>query len=99
LKHKRQEFSIDELVGTLDVGDKARAKDVKGKMVGEGSSSAHVVQATGKRNSSKNLSKNPPLLSRMVRSRTRRKKIISPVVSLGTMQESALMLSGSHLLQ
>jgi hypothetical protein len=31
LKHKRQEFSIAELVGTLDVEDKARAKDVKGK--------------------------------------------------------------------
>jgi len=44
LKHKRQEFSTAELVGTLDVEDKARAKDVKGKKVGEGSSSAHVVQ-------------------------------------------------------
>jgi hypothetical protein len=44
LKHKRQEFSTAELVGTLDVEDKARAKDVKGKKVTEGSSSAHVVQ-------------------------------------------------------
>jgi hypothetical protein len=44
LKHKRQEFNTAELVGTLDVDDKARAKDVKGKKVGEGSSSAHVVQ-------------------------------------------------------
>jgi hypothetical protein len=43
LKHKRQEFSTAELVGTLDV-DKARAKDVKGKKVGEENSSAHVVQ-------------------------------------------------------
>jgi hypothetical protein len=44
LKHKRQEFSTAELIGTLDVEDKARANDVKGKKVGEGSSSAHVVQ-------------------------------------------------------
>jgi hypothetical protein len=44
LKHKRQEFSTAELVGTLDVEDKASAKDVKGKKVGEGSSSTHVVQ-------------------------------------------------------
>jgi hypothetical protein len=44
LKHKRQEFSTAELVGTLDVEDKARAKDVKGKKVGERSSSAHAVQ-------------------------------------------------------
>ena len=44
LKHKRQEFSTAELVGTLDVEDKTRAKDVKGKKVIEGSSSAHVLQ-------------------------------------------------------
>ena len=44
LKHKRQEFSTAELVGTLDVEDKAREKDVKGKKVIEGSSSAHMVQ-------------------------------------------------------
>ena len=43
-KHKRQEFSTAELVGTLDVEDKARAKYVKGKKVIEGSSNAHVVQ-------------------------------------------------------
>jgi hypothetical protein len=43
LKHKRQEFSTAELVRTQDVEDKARAKDVKGKKVIEGSSSAHAV--------------------------------------------------------
>jgi hypothetical protein len=31
LKHKRQEFSTAELVGTLNGEDKARAKEVKGK--------------------------------------------------------------------
>jgi hypothetical protein len=44
LKHKRQEFDVAKLIGTLDVEDKARAKDVKGKKVVEGGSSAHVVQ-------------------------------------------------------
>jgi hypothetical protein len=44
LKHKRQEFGIAELTGSLDVEEKARAKDVHGKKVGVGSSSAHVVQ-------------------------------------------------------
>jgi hypothetical protein len=44
LKHKRQEFDVAQLLGTLDVEDKARAKDVKGKKVAEGDSSAHVVQ-------------------------------------------------------
>ena len=29
LKHKRQEFSIDALIGTLDVEEKARAKDTR----------------------------------------------------------------------
>jgi hypothetical protein len=44
LKHKRQEFGIAELIGSLDVEEKARAKDVHGKKVGEESSSAHLVQ-------------------------------------------------------
>jgi hypothetical protein len=44
LKHKRQVFSTAELVGTLDVENKARAKDVKSNKVIEGSSSTHVVQ-------------------------------------------------------
>jgi hypothetical protein len=44
LKHKRQEFSIADLIGSLDVEEKARAKDVHGKKIGVGSSSAHVVQ-------------------------------------------------------
>jgi hypothetical protein len=44
LKHKRQEFGIANLIGSLDVEEKARAKDVRGKKIVEGSSSAHVVQ-------------------------------------------------------
>ena len=37
-------FGIVELIGSLDVEEKARAKDVRGKKIDEGSSSAHVVQ-------------------------------------------------------
>jgi hypothetical protein len=44
LKHKRREFDVTQLIGTLDVEDKARAKYVKGKKVAEGGSSAHVEQ-------------------------------------------------------
>jgi len=40
LKHKRQEFNVEELIGTLDVEERARAKDV-GKSVE--TSSANVV--------------------------------------------------------
>jgi len=43
-KHKRQEFGIAELIGSLDVEEKVRAKDVRGKKIVEESFSAHVVQ-------------------------------------------------------
>jgi hypothetical protein len=42
LKHKRQWFSVVDLIGTLDVEERARAKDTHGK--GVESSSANVVQ-------------------------------------------------------
>ncbi|XP_021321381.1 uncharacterized protein LOC110437305 [Sorghum bicolor] len=42
LKHQRKEFGLIELMGTLDVEEKARAKDTHGK--GVESSSANVVQ-------------------------------------------------------
>jgi hypothetical protein len=47
LKHKRQEFNVAELIRTLDVEERARAKDNNGK--GVESSAANMVQ---KRNSS-----------------------------------------------
>jgi hypothetical protein len=43
LKHKRQEFDVVNLIGTLDVEEKARAKDSRGKGIA-GSSSANLVQ-------------------------------------------------------
>ena len=42
LKHQRKEFDLAELMGTLDVEEKARAKDTHGK--GVESSSANMVQ-------------------------------------------------------
>jgi hypothetical protein len=44
LKHKKQEFGIAELIGSLDVEEKPRAKDFHGKKTIEGGSSAYVVQ-------------------------------------------------------
>jgi len=55
LKHKRQEFTNDGLIGTLDVEEKARAKDTRGKGI-VGASSANFVQ---KNNSHKNKKKPP----------------------------------------
>ena len=42
LKHKRQEFSVPDLIGTLDVEEKARAKDNHARGT-EGGSSANLV--------------------------------------------------------
>jgi hypothetical protein len=42
LKHKRQEFSVIELIGSLDVEERAREKDTSGK--GVETSSANMVQ-------------------------------------------------------
>ncbi len=43
LKHKRQEFSVMDLIGSLDVEEKARAKDTRARGV-EGGSSANFAQ-------------------------------------------------------
>jgi len=56
LTHKRQEFGIADLIGSLDVEEKARAKDVRGKKIVEANSSAHVVQK-GPQNSHKKIFK------------------------------------------
>jgi hypothetical protein len=61
VKHKRQGFTIDGLIGTLDVEEKARAKDTRGKAVGR--ASANFVQKNNnfvqKNNSHKNKKKPP----------------------------------------
>ena len=43
LKYNRQEFGITDLIGSLDVEEKVRAKDVHVKKIVKGSSSAYVV--------------------------------------------------------
>ena len=45
LKHRRQEFSVTDLIATLGVDENARAKDTRGKkMHDEGGSSTNLVQ-------------------------------------------------------
>jgi hypothetical protein len=58
LKHKRKEFSIADLIGSLDVEEKARAKDTRGKGV-VGTSSANVVQKNNSNKSHNNKQENP----------------------------------------
>src|SRR6266498_5535342 len=55
LKHKRQEISVENLIASLDVEEKARAKDTNEKGI-EGQSSANMVQ----KNHGKNKGKNKP---------------------------------------
>jgi hypothetical protein len=56
LKHKRQEFSVAELIGFLDVEERARAKDTHGK--GVDTSSANMVQKNNSNASHNNKRKN-----------------------------------------
>jgi hypothetical protein len=56
LKHKRQEFSVAELIGTLDVEERARVKDTFGK--GIETSSANMVQKKNSNASRNNKKKN-----------------------------------------
>nr|ABA94371.1 retrotransposon protein, putative, Ty1-copia subclass [Oryza sativa Japonica Group] len=59
LKHKRQEFSVSDLIGSLGVEEKARAKDNWGKKV-EGGSSANMVQKKNRHASHNNNKKVKP---------------------------------------
>jgi hypothetical protein len=56
LKHKRQEFSVDELIGTLDVEERAIAKDPRGKEIE--TYSANMVQKKNSNASHNNKKKN-----------------------------------------
>jgi hypothetical protein len=57
LKHKRKEFSIADLIGSLDVEEKARAKGTRGKGVVR-TSSVNVVQKNNSNKSHNNNKKN-----------------------------------------
>jgi hypothetical protein len=56
LKHKRQEFSVDELIGTLDVEKRAIAIDPRGKEIE--TSGANMVQKKNSNASHNNKKKN-----------------------------------------
>ena len=55
LKHKRWEFSVLDLIGSLNVEEKARAKDTRARVF-EGGLSAHMVKKNCYPNKSKNKS-------------------------------------------
>jgi hypothetical protein len=64
LKYKRKEFTFDDLIATLDVEEKVRAKDTHGKTI-VGPSSANFVQRgnpkfQNNQNKRKKPSQNPP---------------------------------------
>ncbi|KAK1696649.1 hypothetical protein QYE76_013346, partial [Lolium multiflorum] len=69
LKHKRQEISVENLIASLDVEEKARAKDTTEK--GEGQSSANMVQ---KKPYSKNKGNNKPSFNKPMKTTTFKKK-------------------------
>jgi hypothetical protein len=63
-KNKRKEFTCDDLIATLDVEEKVRAKDTRGKAIAS-SSSANFVQRgnpnfQNNQNKRKKPSQNPP---------------------------------------
>jgi hypothetical protein len=58
LKHKRQEISVENLIASLDVEEKARAKDT-GSKGGEGHSSANMVQKNHNKGKGKPKSNKP----------------------------------------
>jgi hypothetical protein len=56
LKHKREVMTIENLIATLDIEEKARSKDVprSGPSDGAGPSNANVVKGKSGRNKNKN---------------------------------------------
>jgi hypothetical protein len=101
LKHKRQEFNVEELIGTLDVEERARTKD-NGK--GVETSTANVVQKRNfhkfnkKKNQNKQENINKPVQTtqfkrRRTTTREREDALSVAVINIGP--ESALIAS-SH---
>ena len=70
LKHKRQEISVENLIASIDVEEKARDKDAREKGV-EGQSSANMVQ---KKPSGKNKGNWKPSFNKPVKTTTFKKK-------------------------
>jgi hypothetical protein len=79
LKHKRQEFNVAELIGSLDVEERARANETHGK--GVETSSANVVQNKNSNvshnNKKKNKQQNARSPSRQPRSKGRTNELVA----------------------
>ena len=74
VNHRRQEFTIGGLIGTLDVEEKARAKDTRGKGV-IGASCANFVQKTIRTRIKKSHRITKQRLSRQPHSRRRKREL------------------------
>jgi hypothetical protein len=76
-KHRRQLFRFDDLVSTLDVEEKARAKDTCGKAV-VGPSSVNFVQRGNLKpqNKGKKPPHNPPKANQADRAAKKKKKVL-----------------------
>jgi hypothetical protein len=59
LKHKRKEFTFDDLIATLDVEEKTRGKDTRGKIIADPSSANFVKRGNPKFQNNKNKRKKP----------------------------------------
>lgn len=82
LKHKRTDISISDLIASLDVEQKARAKDERSKTA-KGRANAHMVQRTQSHGNRKGKEKKTkPSLPLLSRRRKRRVKAILCVVVL-----------------
>jgi hypothetical protein len=102
LKHKRQEFNVEELIGTLDVEERARTKD-SGK--GVETSTANVVQKRNfrkfikKKNQNKQENTNKPVQTAQFKKKnnnnTREREDVLFVAVINIWLESALIAS-SH---
>ena len=73
LKYKRQEFTIDGLIGTLDVEKKARAKNTRGKGI-VGTSSANFVQKNNPHKNKKKTLQNQPEAKQTTTFKKKKKK-------------------------
>ena len=95
LKYKRQEFDITDLIGSLDVEEKARAKDVCAKKllreVLVPTWCRKILNTPTRRNFSKNSNKRTLHLLR----RRRKRRIVSLMASMGIMLRIVRMASGS----
>jgi len=95
LKHKRQEFGIADLIGSLNVEEKARAKDIHGKKIVERNSSAHVVQKNSQNSHKKKFKQEFKQKNTVPFNNKKENKEKENVASPGIMLRSARRASGS----